>query len=60
MKPPFARINPYDGTKTPHTISQFPSSEVSAPGIKNWILNAVPDYSHRLATTNDLDVFQLI
>jgi hypothetical protein len=34
MKPPYARINPYDGTKTPYSASQFPGTEISAASLK--------------------------
>lgn len=48
MKPPYSKINPYDGTKTPYSASQYPSQEVSVAGLKSWILSQVPDYSLKL------------
>lgn len=33
MKPPYARINPYDGTKTPYSALQFPGTEISVPAL---------------------------
>lgn len=56
--PPYARVNPYDGSETYPTIVKFPVPAVDAPTMKKWILDSVPDYSRRLATQTDLYDFQ--
>lgn len=58
MKPPYSRINPYDGTKTPFSASHYPTPEVNVPGLKSWILNLVPDYSTKLYTASDFESFR--
>ena len=58
LKPPFSRLNPYDGSRMPHSYIKFPTNEISYPGLKSWLLDQLPDYSTKVGTTTDLKSFQ--
>lgn len=57
IKPPLARINPYDGLKIQSELVPFPSNQIDFVGYKKWIMDNIPDYTKTLMSQSQFYSF---